>query len=331
MPVDRALRGGDDLPGRCGRRRRRTPAGARRRRPRRPAGRRTAAPARAAVRERAAVDRDDRRVVGRRGDREPADVRVVGVQRRRLLAALPRRAPSIAAWAALACTRAAASTREASLSSIDGTPNAFAAGMPRCALGPAVEELEASGRACAWPTRRCGASSGQHRDPQQRRLREPELLALVPALEAEPGVPVQVAGVRPVAAQHALAPGADDLRAAGVQRRHPARRAPAGRRRGSRRRCSRTRRCRGCTCGARAPAAGSGSGSRRRGCAIVAPAIGLRAPSTKRRNCLQQLRRAGPGRVAADRRGRGVHPRVPVDLVQPQRRPAPELRRRRCG
>ena len=46
------------------------------------------------------------------------------------------------------------------------------------------------------------------------------LLRLVPAREREPGVPVEIPGVRPVAAQHALQPRADRRDLGGIQRRH---------------------------------------------------------------------------------------------------------------
>ena len=65
------------------------------------------------------------------------------------------------------------------------------------------------GRACYFAHAASSRDGGRRRagrDPEQRLLREPELLRLVPAPEAEAGVPVQVAGVRPVAGQHARHP-----------------------------------------------------------------------------------------------------------------------------
>ena len=161
-----------------------------------------------------------------------------------------------------------------------------------------------------------------HRDPEQRRLAEPELLALVPALEAQPGVPVQVAGVRPVARQHALGPRAHDAGAPGVQRRH------AG--------------------VARLPVGDQEAADdvrvlggvevvlvrlRRLGEIVEAIAraeVGHRRAVHRARRAvdealeLQQQLAVQVLAVAAHRRRRLVHPRVPVDLVQPQRRPAPE-------
>ena len=62
---------------------------------------------------------------------------------------------------------------------------------------------------------------GRLRDADQRLLGEPELLGLVPALEAEPAVPVQVTGVRPVARHRAPDPAPDEPPAGARQRPHP--------------------------------------------------------------------------------------------------------------
>src|SRR5918992_224407 len=53
-----------------------------------------------------------------------------------------------------------------------------------------------SGGVAVWSERR------RRGDPDQRLLAETELLRLVPAAEAEAGVPVHVAAVRPVAGDH---------------------------------------------------------------------------------------------------------------------------------
>ena len=174
----------------------------------------------------------------------------------------------------------------------------------------------------------CADELGAHRDPEQRRLAEPELLALVPALEAQAGVPVQVAGVRPVARQHPLGPRAHDPRARRVQRRHPG--------------------------VARLPVGDQEPADDVRvlgGVEVVLVRLGSlgeiveavaraevghgRAVHRARRAVdealeLQQQLPVQVLAVAAHRRRRLVHPRVPVDLVQPQRRPAPERARGRA-
>ena len=263
----------------------------------------------AAVRERAAVDGHDRRVVGGRGDGQPADVRVVGVQRRRLGARAScraRRAPPGPRWPARARRRAPASPR---CRRSTARANAFAGGRPRSRSVQRSKSSKLRSSMCLAQSPRSlrARELRRDRDPEQRGLREPELLALVPALEAEPGVPVQVAGVRPVAASTRSTQACTTLRAPRVQRRHARRRAPGGRRPGSRRRCSRTRRCRGCTCGSPRTPAGSGSGSWGRGWRSPRPPSG----AARRR------RSAAAGAAAA----RGARP-------SGRRRPRPP---RTCG
>ena len=100
------------------------------------------------------------------------------------------------------------------------------AGGDALALGQlALVELEALLEQVLGP-RRLGARRRQppaRGDPDQRLLRERELLHLVPAPEAEPGVPVEVAAVRPVAGQHARQPAAQQRLVLGRQRSHAAR------------------------------------------------------------------------------------------------------------
>jgi hypothetical protein len=60
----------------------------------------------------------------------------------------------------------------------------------------------------------------RQRDREQTLARERERPADVPALEAEAGVPVEVAGVRPVAADDVLDPGAEQTEVILSERRH---------------------------------------------------------------------------------------------------------------
>ena len=93
---------------------------------------------------------------------------------------------------------------------LDGDPEVHARGHAVVAGGLALVELESA----VEDPRRPGAHprTGQlrrRRDPDQCVLGQPVLLALVPATESEAGVPVHVAGVRPVAEQDPPQPPAE--------------------------------------------------------------------------------------------------------------------------
>ena len=157
-------------------------------------------------------------------------------------------------------------------------------------------------------------------DPDQRLLREPELLHLVPAAEAEAGVPVQVAAVGPVAGQHARHPAPQQRLVVGRQRRHPAGDGrvvePVGRRHDVRvlGRLGvqlRSRRPVGEVVEAHARA------ERARGARRGAADRAHEAPQLPVHVAVQERE------IARDLGGGAVDLRVPVDLVQPDRRIAP--------
>ena len=151
------------------------------------------------------------------------------------------------------------------------------------------------------------------RDADQRLLGEPVLLAEVPALEAEAGVPVQVAAVGPIAGDRPTDPAADERAPGGRQGRHPG-----------------------------APSLHVEAQEREHDVRVLRRVDVRRRPRRPPRHVLEaqpgaEVARAGDEprelrtqvvtqqrRVAGHRGVGGIDERVPVDLVEPEPRPAPE-------
>ena len=116
--------------------------------------------------------------------------------------------PRPAARAALAWIRAAASRASPSPPGVRVTPKCTGGGS---VVPPADQRSNSasplSNRYLAQrPCSGAGCSDGVAAMASSAPWARPNFVALVPAAEAGAGVPVQVAGVRPVAAQHALDP-----------------------------------------------------------------------------------------------------------------------------
>ena len=271
----------------------------------------------AAVGERALVDRDDRGVVDGRGDGEAADVGIEGVQRRRRGGAHAAetgrdRAGGVGLQPRRGQAGAADALRNGEELEQHGVGQAaLAHRQPLVEAQPAVEHPL---RPRPPPARRL--QPPRLRDPDQRQLREPELLRLVPALEPEAGVPVEVAAVGPVAGDRSPLPAPDEAAARARERDH------AGAPRLVVEAQEREHDVR--VLGGVEVGAGVGREVRQvleahAGAEVAPPDEAGELPAQV---APQQARAAGHRRVG------GVHQRVPVDLVEADRRPAKEARGR---